>query len=254
MADPSGTTITEAPEAAPKTPTPKERSGNRFRRWRARFIVLMMIVFAVLVAWTIMQTQATRDATLELGDVTLTAQPIPVMTSLPGLVTSVDVQAGERVTAGQRLGEVEVTTTNSEGEQVLSRRPLTAPRPGIVVDDPVTEGSTLLPGLAFLELYDPASLKLVTEVPLGFLPEISPGMVADLEAENVAGHIEAVVQRAVPRVESQQDEDVSEDRLELVLVPTDRENAARFIPGLRFTGTLDTRTGTGDQPTIVYVD
>jgi multidrug resistance efflux pump len=254
MADQAGTTITEAPEAAPRTPTPRQRSGNRARQWRARFIVLLMLLFAGLVAWTILQTQATRDATVDLGEVTLTAQPIPVMTSLPGLVTAVDVRAGERVAAGTRLGQIEVTTTNSEGEQVVSRRSLTAPRAGIVADDPMTQGSTLQPGVAFLELYDPNELTLVAAVPLGFLAEISPGMVADLEAENVPGHIEATVQRAVPRVGKDEDDDVPADRLELVLVPTDRAKVARFIPGLHFTGTLDTRTGTGDEPTTVYVD
>ena len=253
MAELPGTTSPDAPDTdRPRTPSPKEPSGNRYRRWRARGIVLLMIALAALVAVTILRSQAERDAALDLGNVTLTSQPIPVMTSLPGLVTAVDVTAGQRVTVGQRLGEIEATTTNSQGKPVLSRRTLTAPRAGIVVDDPLTLGSTLQPGVAFLELYDPNSLTLVAAVPLSYLPQISPGMTADLQAENL-GHVKATVQRAVPRVGTGQDH-VSADHLELVLVPKDAEKFSRLIPGLRFTGTVDTRTGTGQKPSTVYVD
>lgn len=254
MADTTGSTATVAPGAPPpRTSPPPARQGNRYQKWRARVIVLLMIVFAVLVGWTILRSQTARDAKLDLGDVTLTSQPIPVMTSLPGLVTAVDVEAGDRVNARQRLGEIEVTTTNSQGRPVLSRRVLVAPRAGIVVDDPLTLGATLQPGVAFLELYDPADLQLEADVPLSYLPEISPGMTAELRAQNMIRTVEAVVQRAVPRVGDGQD-DVGKDRLRLVLVPKDPDLVARLIPGLRLTGTVDTRTGAGEEPKSVYVD
>jgi len=224
MADPAGTTTTAQPGApAARPPTPR-RAGNRYEIWRARVIVLLMIVFAALVGWTILRSQTERDARLDLGEVTLSAQPIPVMTSLPGLVTAVDVAAGDRVAVRQRLGEIEVTTTDAQGEPVVSRRVLTAPRAGIVVDDPLTLGSTLQPGVAFLELYDPDELRLVAEVPLSYLPDIAPGMTAELRAQNLVQTVEAVVDRA------------------------------RLIPGLRLTGTVDTRTGAGEEPKSVYVD
>src|SRR5215211_6783906 len=102
MADSAGTTATVAPGAQPSRPSPPpSRTGNRYQVWRARVIVLLMIVFAALVGWTILRSQTARDAQLDLGDVTLTSQPIPVMTSLPGLVTAVDVAAGDRVAPGQ---------------------------------------------------------------------------------------------------------------------------------------------------------
>jgi multidrug resistance efflux pump len=254
MAEPAGTTITGtpgAPEAA--SAPPRQPAGNRYRRWRARGLVVLMIVFAALIAWTILQSQATRDATLDLAPVTLTAQSVPIMTSLPGLVTAVDVEAGDRVTSGQKVGEIEVTTTNSQGKAVVTRQVLKAPRAGVVVDDPMPVGSTLQPGVGFLELYDPSEVTLVAEVPLSYLPEIAPGMTADLKAENVAGHIEAVVKRAVPRVESDETSELNKNRAKLVLVPKDVQQVSRLIPGLRFTGTIDTRTGSGDEPVTVYV-
>ena len=57
------------------------------------------------------------------------------------------------------------------------------------------------------------------------------------------GSIEAVVQRAVPRVGPSEDGDQRATGSELVLVPTNRADVARFVPGLRFTGTVDTGTG-----------
>jgi len=246
-------TAADAPASAPTDATKGSKpAGLSFAKWRNRGIVLVMIAVAVFVAVRIVRAQAVRDAKLDLGAVMLTSQPIPVETSLPGLVTSVDVRAGQRVTAGQELGKIEVTTTDSQGKAVVSERTLNSPRSGIVVDDPLTLGSTLQPGLAFVELYDPNKLTLVTDVPLSYLPQIAAGMTARLKANGLSKPIDAVLQRAVPRIGSGQN-DVQKDHLELVFVPVDVSTVARLIPGLTFTGTIDTRTGKSGTERVVYV-
>jgi hypothetical protein len=168
------------------------------------------------------------------------------------LVTAVSVTAGESVVTGQRVGVIRVTTTNSSGHAVLSQRVLRAPRAGVVVDDPLTIGSTLQPGIGFVVLYDPADLTLVTDVPLSYLPAVAPGMTAKLHANGVPGTVDAVLDRAVPRVGASQD-DVAPDHLELIFRPQNAAQVSRLIPGLRFTGSIDTRSGRqGTQP-VVYV-
>jgi multidrug resistance efflux pump len=247
--EPASATVTTAPPAAPTDPA----RGTRLKKWRNRLIVLIMVVAAGLAGTAVVRSQASRASQLDLGELMLTSQPIPVETSLPGLVTSVDVKAGERVTTGQKLGSIRVTTTNSTGHAVLSQRTLKAPRSGVVVDDPLTIGSTLEPGTGFVTLYDPADLTLVTQVPLSYLHEVAPGMVATLTASGVPGSIHAVLRRAVPRIGTNQS-DVTADHLELVFVAQKSSDVARLIPGLQFTGTIDTNTGREGTKPVVFVN
>jgi multidrug efflux pump subunit AcrA (membrane-fusion protein) len=145
-----------------------------------------------------------------------------------------------------------VTTTNSQGRPVLSTLTLTAPRAGIVVEEPVTMGSTLQPGQPFVELYDPAKLTFVTNVPLESLPELAPGMTASLEAEGIDRTVKATVQRIVPRVGTIDDsDDVPRNALRVVLVPASAQEVSGLVPGLRFTGSIDTRTGDPDRTKFV---
>jgi multidrug resistance efflux pump len=241
-----------APQAARPAPPPARSRRATFRKWRARFVVLVLVLAAAYSGFLITQSKAGRAAQIDLGTVTLTSQVVPVETPRPGQVLSVDVAAAEKVTAGQQLGTIQVTTADSDGEAVLSTIALSAPRTGIVVDDPVTVGSTLQPGQPFVELYDPTKLTFEGQVPLTDLSELSAGMVATLEAEGLNGSVSATVQRAVPRVGTSQT-DVKSNSMRIVLVPTNGTDVTRLVPGLRFTGTVDTGTGPPDRPKLVYV-
>lgn len=250
-AAPAGVEPKPAPEQAAKNERRKRRR-TRLRRWWARFVVLVMVVAAVLIGQRIIGGQAARDAVLDIGTVTLTSQAIPVESAVTGIVTSVNVVPGQRVTAGAPVGEILVTTNDSEGLPVERRRPVTAPKDGIVVDDPVTVGSTLSPGLPFVELYDPAASRLEADVPLNQLSQIKPGMRAELTTEGLDERVVAVVARVVPRV-TDDEGPARADRLRLVLLPQDPAQVAGLVPGLRLTGTVDTRTAPAGQKESVYV-
>jgi hypothetical protein len=129
---------------------------------------------------------------------------------------------------------------------------LTAPRDGIVVDDPVTVGSTLQPGQPFVELYDPTKLTFNGQVSLVDLPQIGPGMVATLRAVGLKRSVQATVQRVVPRVGNNQ-VDVSPDHLKVVLLPKNAKDMAGLVPGVRFTGTVDTSTGKPGIQKLIYL-
>jgi multidrug resistance efflux pump len=202
-----------------------------------------MLAAAVFVFLQISGGRVTQASRIDLTTVTLTAQPIPVETPLAGQVTAVSVIAQQRVKEGEKLGTVEITTTNSQGKPVLRDLTLTAPQAGIVIDDPVTVGSTLAPGVPFVELYDPTKLTFVTNVKLLSVPELAPGMVADLKAEGIDRTVKATLQRIVPRVGPDDTSKVPADSLRVVLVPASAHEVASLVPGLRFTGTVDTRTG-----------
>ena len=221
---------------------PSRRAARR--KWRARLIVLILAAAAVLLYLRISGDRATDATHISLGTVTLTAQAIPVETPRPGQVTAVSVVAQQRVSAGQKLGTVQATSTDSDGEPVLSTITLTAPRAGVVVDEPVTVGSTLQPGQAFVQLYDPDRLTFVTDVPIKTLTQISPGMSVALKADGLKGTVRATVQRIVPRVVAVGvTSEVAPGSMRMVLLPAKGQNVLGLVPGLRFTGIVDTMSG-----------
>jgi multidrug efflux pump subunit AcrA (membrane-fusion protein) len=239
--------VPEAPEGTstsrPAEPPAKTRFFRGARPWRNRAIVLLMVAAASLGAYQLVQYQSARSAKLALADVELTAQPIPVQSSQSGVVTSVSAHAGDRVNSGQLLGATDVTTTNAPGHTVITQQLLLAPRAGYVVNNPLTVGSTLQSGASFVEIYDPADLQLVASVPLSYLSRVGTGMTAELTAPGVPGVVTAVLQRAVPRVGTSE-LDVPKGSLRLIFIASDDAQIEHLLPGLRFHGTIDTRTGT----------
>jgi multidrug resistance efflux pump len=260
MVQPSATSSQDAdPIEAPRAAEPAQEqrqparpARGRLRKWRARFIVLVLLAAAVLLFLRISTGRATDANRIDLGTVTLTAQPIPVEVPQTGLVTAVSVTAQQRVTANQKLGTIEVTSTDAQGDPKVIKVNLTAPRAGIVVDLPATVGSTLQPGQPFLQLYDPTQLTFETEVKLKDLPEIAPTMIATLKAESIDRKVRAQVQRVVPRVDSSATSpDDDPDALRVVLVPASPREVQGLVPGLRFTGYVDTLTGVPGTPRLV---
>lgn len=238
--------------AAPRPARPPSRGTAR--KWRARLIVLVLLAAAVgLYVW-VSASRATDATHITLGTVTLTAQAIPVETPRAGQVITVSVIAQQQVSAGQKLGTIEVTSTDSQGQPVVSELTLRAPRAGIVIDEPVTMGSTLQPGQPFVSLYDPTKLTFVTDMPLDSLTQIAEGMTARLKAVGTDQTITATVQRIVPRVGTRAATDpVDPKALRMVLVPANNQDVRGLIPGMRFTGTVNTLTGNPGHAKLIEV-
>ena len=248
----------EEPRAAEpprQQPPPSRPARGSLRRWRARLIVLLLLAAAVLLFLKISSDRATAANRIDLGTVTLTAQPIPVEVAQPGQVTSVSVTAQQRVAEGQRLGTIEVTSTDSQGDPKVTKINVTAPHGGVVVDLPATVGSTLQIGQPFLELYDPTQLTFRTMVPLEDLPEIAPNMTATLKAEGIDRTVRAKVQRIVPRVGSTDTTtNDNPNAMQVVLTPASATEVQGLVPGLRFAGYVDTVTGVPGTPRLVSME
>jgi multidrug resistance efflux pump len=240
------------PSTPADTPTRPRRGRGSFRKWRARFIVLLLVAATIFIGIRISQNKAITSAQIDIGAVTLMSQTVPVEAGQPGQVMSVDVKAADKVTTGQQLGTLQVTTTNSEGKPVVSTIKVVAPRDGVVVDDPVTVGSTLQPGKPFAELYDPTKLTFVAEQPLKNLAEISQGMTVTLKADGLSRPLKATVERVVPRVGTDAST-LKPGYMKLVMVPKSQNEVSGLVPGLRFKGTVDTGTGKSGAPRLVSV-
>lgn len=258
MVQPSGTSSPdvgpiEAPRAqdpAPPPATPRQRTS--WRKWRARFIVLVLLAAAVLLFLRISSTRSEQSHRVALDKVVLTAQAIPVEPVRAGQVTGVAVTANQTVTAGQRLGTMDVSTTKANGDPKIIHVNLTAPRGGIVIADPAPVGSTVQPGAPFLKLYDPTQMTFVTDVDVENLSVVAPSMTAVLHTDGSDHTVHAVVQRVVPEVAGAQvtttlgvqpSADTDTDTLQVVLAPAGPADLRGLVPGLRFTGYIDTVSG-----------
>ena len=237
--------------ASTPTPTARPRRPRRpFKAWRARLVVVVMLAGAAYGGTQVYQARTASLAQYDLGAVTLTAQPVVVEGLRPGQVTSVSVHAEQAVTAGQELGRMVTTTTNAAGKVVRSTVPLTAPASGIILDEAVPVGTMLQPGLPFVQLYDPAALTFVADVPVSDLPKLSSGMSVRLSADGLPASIDAVLQRVVPRV-GNADSGVS-DNLQVVLTARRPASVAHLVPGLSFVGTVDTASVPERGRTALY--
>jgi multidrug resistance efflux pump len=259
MVQPSGTSAQDVgpienpnmPVADPPPPQ-RQRRRIRWRKWRARFIVLLLLAAAVLVYFRISTNRATQANHIDLGTVTLTAQAIPVESTQTGEITAVLVAAQQRVVAGQRVGTLRVTSTDANGDPKVTTVRLTAPRAGIVIDQPETVGSTLQPGQPFLQLYDPTQLTFTANMSLKELPEIAPTMTAVLRADGIDRNIRARVQRIVPRVQgAQTTSGTNPNALQIVLVPASASEVQGLVPGMRFTGYVNTVSGVPGSTRLV---
>ncbi|MET0419958.1 MAG: HlyD family efflux transporter periplasmic adaptor subunit [Actinoplanes sp.] len=251
MAQSTATTPPSSTPAAAATPPVAPKRRTSLRKWWARLFVLLLVAAAVLLYLRISGDRATDATHIGIGRVTLTAQTVPVETALPGQVTAVSVTPQQRVSAGQRLGTVQVTSTDAQGEPVLSTTVLRAPRAGVVIDEPVTVGSTLQPGQPFVRLYDPTRLMFIAEVPIEKLTAVSAGMDVALKAEGIRDTVRATVERIVPHVADASAEEVAAGSLRTILVPAEGQDTSGLIPGMRFTGVVDILTGPPGSPRLV---
>jgi multidrug resistance efflux pump len=245
---------TDPPPGHPTPPAPPARTPRTgsLRRWRARLLVVLMLAAAGYGGSQLVHARSYAAAQLDLGTVTLTADPIPVQSDQLGMVTRVSVRAHQHVRAGQELGRASSTTVTGAGYPVHRTVVLRAQVDGIVSEDPRPVGSALQPGDAFVEMYQPTRLTLVADVALSDLPKLSPGMRAILHGADLSTPIEAIVGQVVPRVGNDQS-DVAPDHIAVQLTPTNRQLVAQLVPGLRFEGTVDTSSVPPGQRKSVYV-
>ena len=224
------------------------RRGLDLKKWRARVVVLLMIAAAVFAGDKLAHVRHVASGQLGLGTVTLTAAGIPVESVTPGRVVSVSVHAQQRVSAGEQLGTFVTTTTSPSGAPRSKMVVLTAPSDGIVTSDPTPVGTALQSGQPFVQMYDPSRLTFLASVHPADLTRLSRGMVVTLKADGLRQPIKAVVDHAVPQVVQANQvgqTGSSSGPLQLVLVPKNVQDIGQLVPGLQFTGEVDTTSSSG---------
>jgi multidrug resistance efflux pump len=240
-------TFTQPSGVSAAGPPEPPRSPGAFTRWRARIVVLLMILIAAYVGLRIAQYRSPETRLLDIGSIAVTADPVSVESTLPGRLVKVSVRADDRVTAGQELARIVTTTTTATGGTVDRTRVISAPIAGVVAEDPAPLGTSLQSGQVFVHLYDPTQLRLIGAVQVQDLPRLAPGMTVTLKGDDLPT-MEATVLRVLPRIDDRQSppSTVAADHLAVQLTPNIPAQLALLVPGLKFVGTVDTKSVPGD--------
>ena len=249
--------IDEGDEDSPRVvarPPAGERSDARAGRGRrlAAVVVLLVVVAGVVFAGErIAEYRLSAARWLDIGQVRLTADPIPIGTATGGVVAAVDVAPQQRVVSGQPLTDVATSVLGPGGAPVSSSTTLRAPTSGVVVSVDQPAGSVTTNGQPILTMYDPERLNLVGAVSASQLDSIRLGMTAQISGFGLSRPLAARVARVVPAVGPQPS--TSSSSMTLVLTPVDEGSVADLVPGLGFSAKVDSRSGHRNDPTGVQL-
>jgi multidrug resistance efflux pump len=227
------------PAARPK----RSRVGDLLRALRTLVVVTILVVAAVAGGLYVARDRLAGQVYVKLGDVVLTAEPVPVGTTAAGVVSEIAVSPQTEVSDGDALARITVTDPEGESETKVLRSPID----GVVSEIEVPSGGVATPGQPVVTLYDPARLTFQAEASVEELRKLRLGMGAEIDAKGLGEPIDASLDRVVPRVGT----DRADGGFTVVFVPAgDLTKVGSLVPGLPFTATVDTRTAPGGRPAV----
>jgi multidrug efflux pump subunit AcrA (membrane-fusion protein) len=223
----------------PETQKPKRRSS--WRVWRGRFVVLLLIAGCVALGIRQVDVHNEHAQRFALGSVTLTADPLAVLSDSTGVVERVLTRPGQRVTTGQTLITVQLpANSKAKAGTKPAIATLVAPTDATVSDISVQPGSSLRNGDVAVRLYQPDQLYLKALVSSSKLPELKVGMTGPVRAGRIT------LQARLVRIEPVLSGDLGPDGTStLVLQPVDSQTVRSLVPGLAFDGWLDKKSAPG---------
>ncbi len=228
-------------------------SRGRVRRVMSWFLVLLMVGAAVYGGYRLTDYRLAQQANVDLGTTVLTATSVSVGAPGSGQVTKVYVSDQERVKAGSPVASMNVDNpaAGGSGPPTVSPATVSAPISGVVSAVPAPAGSSVQSGDPIVTIYDPGTAQFEAAVGTSTLQQLASGMRVTLRSAAVSAPIHAIVDHVVPRP------DVSpfskDQRMALVLRPTDPARVAKLVPGLLFTATVNTRSAPPGAPKTVRV-
>ncbi len=223
--------------AAPSRAVRRSKPPTKGRRsWAAWLVLLLVLAGAGYGGYQLVEHRVAAAAQLDLDEVTLVADPVPVGSPNAAVVSSIAVTPGGAVSAGADLAVIDLTVGGGERETVT----LTAPIDGNVVRIDAQPGSVVRAGESVVTLYDPATLTFQTQLPMKDVEGLETGMVASIDGPGLPGPVEAAVDRVVPVIDPA---GVDGTSMTVVLAPLDASSVAHVVPGVPLSGTLDTTSG-----------
>ncbi len=248
--------------------TPQPRPGSKIAS--RVFSWFIMAAFLAFLGWLIIpevDVRLTDVNAIRFDDGILTAQPVPLSTTRPAIVTEVYVKANDRssqilpagtpVAAYQDLDESriviedldELNTDELIIDDIRPIREVIVPFDARFVSVDALPGAVTWPGAPVVTVYDPTEMMVVVTVRPDSLDKLRVGMSATLENDEIAEPITAEVISAVPLLGTEHEP--TDSRLVNVRLRPDTDGIIDLVPGVRFDVRIDT-TSAPDAPPIIY--
>lgn len=225
---------------------PKEhkrpRGQGRSRFWtglRTTVVLIALVGGAGTGGYYLLRQRVAAAAFVDLGTVTLTADPMPIGFADSAVVVSVSVAEQDRVTADQEVAKVRTAT-----DEIVVLR---APSSGAVAAVKVGPGGLVRGGEPVIVLYDPERTTFQADVPVESLQRLRIGMAAQISGPGLASPIMATLDHVVPVMNARP---TGELTVVLLPVPERRPDVAKLLPGLPFTASVDTNSAATSVPAV----
>jgi multidrug resistance efflux pump len=128
-------------------------------------------------------------------DAQVTGNIVSIAAPAAGQLTTLSVKVGDRVTAGESIGSV----TPASGGANATAINLTSPINGVVVQATGVQGQAVSPGLALVQVTNPAAVTITSYVDESTLNNINTGQQVDVTVDaysgtSFTGHVQQIVQ------------------------------------------------------------
>jgi multidrug resistance efflux pump len=134
-------------------------------------------------------------------DASINGNIVNVIAPTSGQLTSLNVNVGDSVTAGETVGTVTpavASAATGTGATVPTSINVTSPINGKVVQISAVQGQAVAPGLSILEVTDPSSVNVIAYVDEGSISYIANGQSVDISVDaysgtSFTGHVQEII-------------------------------------------------------------
>ena len=210
---------------------------NRIMRNR-RVLIPVAIVLALLIIFGVGGYLLYNNYNFySTDDAQVTGNIVNIVPTSSGTLTSLDVQVGDTVSAGQSIGTVK---TDAQPFFVIHLR---APFTGVIVQVPGVVGQTASPTAAVAQETDLSTVKVTAYVDESAIKNISVGQMVDIHADafggqNFTGHVNQIVNAAAGQFSLLPTEDNSSGNFTKVsqripvFIHIDDNSSLSLLPGM----------------------
>ncbi|MBE3561965.1 MAG: efflux RND transporter periplasmic adaptor subunit [Ktedonobacteraceae bacterium] len=163
---------------------------------RRLILVPLLIVVAVLaigggIAYYIYQNYLYYST----DDAQISGNIVPVNAPANGQISTLSVKLGDKVVSGQTIATLSVAGTNGAKSEIN----VTSPISGVVLQAPVVQGQSVVPGLTLVQLTDQSNLYITAYVDESAINNIKVGQDVDIHVDaysdtTFSGHVQQIVQ------------------------------------------------------------
>lgn len=217
--------------------------------FRRIFVTILVFIAMAAIAGGVVYWVYDGYMYYRTDDAQVTGQIVNVSSPASGTLSTLNVEVGQTVSAGQTLGTITLppTTTIPTSTNAKSTTPatvnLTSPIDGTIVQVPAVQGQAVAAGLQLVSVTNLNSLSITAYVDEGAINNLSINQAVDISIDayngtSFAGHVEQIVQSTAGEFSLLPNEDPTSGNFTKVgqripvIITLDSKNGKDVMPGM----------------------